>query len=76
MPLDHFVSQVHLKNFYSDGGCGPLVRIKKDDLQIVARAAAIGNVTDLSAPRHNPLHKSRRHHIALAGLGDNPVNAL
>lgn len=33
MPLDHFVSQVHLKNFYSNGGCGPLVGIKKDDLK-------------------------------------------
>lgn len=34
MPLDHFVSQVHLKNFYSDSGRGPLVGIKKDDLKI------------------------------------------
>jgi hypothetical protein len=33
MPLDHFVSQVHLKNFYSDDERGRLVGIKKDDLK-------------------------------------------
>jgi hypothetical protein len=31
MPLDHFVSQVHLRNFYTDGG--RLVGVKKDDLK-------------------------------------------
>ena len=31
MPLDHFVSQVHLKNFYTDRG--RLVGVKKDDLK-------------------------------------------
>jgi hypothetical protein len=31
MPLDHFVSQVHLKNFYTDSG--RLVGVKKDDLK-------------------------------------------
>lgn len=31
MPLDHFVSQVHLKNFYA--GNGRLVGVKKDDLK-------------------------------------------
>lgn len=34
MPLDHYVSQVHLRNFYSDGGKGPLVGVKKDDLKL------------------------------------------
>jgi hypothetical protein len=31
MPLDHFVSQVHLKNFYTDRG--RLVGVKKDNLK-------------------------------------------
>ncbi|MES0156359.1 DUF4238 domain-containing protein [Mesorhizobium sp. M0018] len=33
MPLDHFVSQVHLRNFYSDDERGCLVGVKKDDLK-------------------------------------------
>lgn len=33
MPLDHFVSQVHLRNFYSEDGHGRLIGVKKDDLK-------------------------------------------
>ena len=33
VPLDHFVSQVHLKNFYATEAPGRLVAIKKDDLR-------------------------------------------
>ncbi|CAN7706613.1 DUF4238 domain-containing protein [Mesorhizobium sp. LjNodule214] len=33
MPLDHFVSQVHLRNFYSADERGRLVAVKKDDLK-------------------------------------------
>jgi hypothetical protein len=33
MPLDHFVSQVHLRNFYSSDDRARLVGVKKDDLK-------------------------------------------
>lgn len=33
MPLDHFVSQVHLRNFYSTAEPKRLVAVKKDDLK-------------------------------------------
>lgn len=33
MPLDHFISQVHLKNFYTNDERGRLVAIRKDDLK-------------------------------------------
>jgi hypothetical protein len=33
MPLDHFIPQVHLRNFYSADDKGRLVAVKKDDLK-------------------------------------------
>ncbi|TGR23153.1 MULTISPECIES: DUF4238 domain-containing protein [unclassified Mesorhizobium] len=33
MALDHYVSQVHLRNFYSDDARGRLVAVRKDDLK-------------------------------------------
>jgi hypothetical protein len=33
MPLDHFIPQVHLRNFYTNGRGGRLIGVKKDDLK-------------------------------------------
>src|SRR4051812_36846430 len=48
MPLDHYVSQVHLKNFYSpDLGGGMMHAIKKSDLkQFRCKSADVCRIQD------------------------------